>query len=116
MLDLLVFWTFQVINVPTAVGMFLFPRHFHQAMLKKPAAVYSALGFSPTAVAMLHNVLRGQGAALLAISGGVGYLRAAHPGVVYLSPADKYHRLTRRLLHRIKGSIREGSHGLPAAF
>ena len=80
MLDLLVFWTFQVLNVPTAVGMFLFPRHFHQAMLKKPAAVYSALGFSPTAIAMLHNVLCGQGAALLAISGGVGYLRAAHPG------------------------------------
>jgi hypothetical protein len=60
--------------------MFLCPRRFHEAMLKQPAAVYSALGFSPTAVAMLHNMLRGQGAALLAISGGVCYLRPAHPG------------------------------------
>jgi DNA invertase Pin-like site-specific DNA recombinase len=35
---------------------------------------------------------------------------------VYLSPADKYHRLTRRLLQRAKRPIREGSHGLPAAL
>jgi hypothetical protein len=35
---------------------------------------------------------------------------------VYLSPADKYHRLTHRLSQRVKRPIREGSHGLPAAL
>src|SRR5215813_2805562 len=35
---------------------------------------------------------------------------------VYLSPADKYHRLTRRLSQRTKRPIGEGSHGLPAAL
>jgi hypothetical protein len=37
-------------------------------------------------------------------------------GAVYLSPADKSHRLTRRLSQRAKRPIREGSHSLPAAL
>ena len=36
--------------------------------------------------------------------------------VVYLSPADKYHRLTRRLSQRAKRPKRESSHGLSAAL
>src|SRR6266446_1785547 len=39
-----------------------------------------------------------------------------HGAAVYLSPADKYHRLTRRLSQRAKRPIREDSPGLPAAL
>src|SRR5215831_15491855 len=35
---------------------------------------------------------------------------------MYLSPADKYHRLTRRLSQRAKRPKRESSHGLSAAL
>lgn len=62
------FWAFQVINGLTALSMFLAPKTFHESMLKEPAKIYAKLGFSETAVEMLHNVIRGQGAALLAIS------------------------------------------------
>src|SRR5262249_12964969 len=37
-------------------------------------------------------------------------------GVVYLNPADKYHRLTRRLSQRAKRPKRESSHGLSPAL
>jgi hypothetical protein len=43
-------------------------------MIKNPKQAYARLGFSPTAIEMLHNVIRGQGAALLAISGMLFYL------------------------------------------
>lgn len=65
----LLFWLFQVLNTPTALAMMLTPRRFHESTFTAPERVYPALGFaSPNALAMLHNVLRGQGAALLAIS------------------------------------------------
>ena len=43
-------------------------------------------------------------------------LRAYGRLVVYLSPADKYPRLTRRLSQRAKRPKRESSHGLSAAL
>lgn len=63
-----VYWLFQVLNTLTAISLFLTPRKAHESMFKDPAAVYTELGFSTTALEMLHHVLRGQGAALLAIS------------------------------------------------
>ncbi len=63
-----VFWAFQLINLLSSLAMFLAPRRFHESLLKDPARAYAQLGFSPTAVEMVHNVIRGQGAALLAIS------------------------------------------------
>src|SRR2546426_3793946 len=45
-----------------------------------------------------------------------GLYRPGARWAVYLSPADKYHRLTRRLSQRAKRPIRESSHGLPAAL
>ena len=68
------FWVFQIINVATALGMFVAPRRFHESMLEHPQEVYAKLGFSGAAVEMLHNVIRGQGAALLAISCALFYL------------------------------------------
>jgi hypothetical protein len=62
------FWIFQVINTLTGVGMSLNPRGFHEGLLRDPQRVYQQLGFSDVAVEMLHNVIRGQGVALLAIS------------------------------------------------
>lgn len=64
----LVFWLFQTLNTLTAASLFLTPRKAHESMFKDPARVYAELGFSATAVEMLHNVLRGQGAALMAVS------------------------------------------------
>ncbi len=63
-----VYWLFQILNTLTAISLFLTPRKAHESMIKNPARVYTELGFSTTALEMLHNVLRGQGAALLAIS------------------------------------------------
>jgi hypothetical protein len=62
------FWSFQIINTLTGVGMSLNPRGFHEGLLRDPQRVYQQLGFSDVAVEMLHNVIRGQGVALLAIS------------------------------------------------
>jgi hypothetical protein len=64
----IVFWAFNVINGLTALGMFLGPRRFHESTLVDPERAYQRMGFSPTAVEMVHNVIRGQGAALLAVS------------------------------------------------
>lgn len=75
-----VFWVFQIINFSTALSMFLVPRRFHEAMLRQPQEFYARLGFSDTAVEMLHNVVRGQGAALLAISCALFYMGAGTPG------------------------------------
>jgi hypothetical protein len=77
MFAIIVFWIFQVINGLTALGMFFQPKKFHESTFKEPARVYRELGFSEVAVEMLHNVLRGQGAALLAISITLFYLGAA---------------------------------------
>ena len=70
------FWVFQLINAPSALGLVLAPKRVHESMFADPPRAYEILGFSPTAVEMVHNVLRGQGAALLAIS---AYLFAIGP-------------------------------------
>jgi len=58
-------WVFQLINAPSALGLMLTPKRVHESMFADPPRVYKILGFSsPTAVEMVHNVLRGQGAAL----------------------------------------------------
>lgn len=44
------------------------PRQFHESLFTNPVAVYEKLGFSPVAVEMVHNVIRGHGAVLLAVS------------------------------------------------
>lgn len=62
------YWIFQILNTITALGLFIAPKDFHESMFDNPMATYAALGFSNTALDMLHNVLRGQGAALLAVS------------------------------------------------
>lgn len=63
-----VFWLFQVLNGLTAIALSTVPKRFHETMIEDPERAYGRLGFSPTALEMLHNVLRGQGAALLAIT------------------------------------------------
>jgi len=63
-----VFYAFQVINGLGSLGLFLNPKGTHERMIKNPAKAYQVLGFSDTALEMLHDVLRGQGAALLATS------------------------------------------------
>ncbi|MCF8053997.1 MAG: hypothetical protein K9K75_02100 [Deltaproteobacteria bacterium] len=62
------FWSFQVINTITACLMTFIPKQFHESLFKNPEAVYKALGFSAIAVEMVHNIIRGQGAVLLAVS------------------------------------------------
>ncbi len=62
------YWIFQILNTVTALGLFIAPRAFHESLFAEPQRVYALLGFSDTALSMLHNVLRGQGAALLAVS------------------------------------------------
>lgn len=64
----LTYWLFQAVNLPVALAMVLVPGSFHETLFKNPVNVYASLGFSPLAVEMLHTVLRGQGAALLAVS------------------------------------------------
>ena len=44
------------------------PKQFHESLFKNPEAVYEKLGFSAIAVEMVHNILRGHGAVLLAVS------------------------------------------------
>ena len=58
----------QAPNTLTGLGLLLAPKVFHESMFTNPDAAYALLGFSDTALDMLHNVLRGQGAALLAVS------------------------------------------------
>ena len=62
------YWLFQALNTLTGLGLLLAPKAFHESMFENPDAAYVLLGFSETALDMLHNVLRGQGAALLAVS------------------------------------------------
>jgi hypothetical protein len=62
------FWSFQIINSVAAFFMTFFPREFHESLFKDPEFVYAKLGFSPLAVEMTHNIIRGQGAVLLAVS------------------------------------------------
>ena len=62
------FWSFQIINTITGFLMTFFPKYFHESLFANPQAVYEKLGFSSIAVEMLHNVIRGQGAVLLAVS------------------------------------------------
>jgi hypothetical protein len=44
------------------------PKQFHESLFKSPEAVYEKLGFSAIAVEMVHNIIRGHGAVLLAVS------------------------------------------------
>jgi hypothetical protein len=44
------------------------PKQFHESLFKNPEAAYENLGFSGIAVEMVHNVIRGHGAVLLAVS------------------------------------------------
>ncbi len=62
------YWTFFVINTLTAAMMTFIPKGFHESLFKNPEAVYGALGFSELAVEMVHNIIRGHGAVLLAVS------------------------------------------------
>jgi hypothetical protein len=62
------FWSFQIINTLTAFFMTGFPKQFHESLFRNAELVYRQLGFSGTAVEMVHNVIRGHGAVLLAVS------------------------------------------------
>ncbi|HAO20008.1 MAG TPA: hypothetical protein DCQ37_05630 [Desulfobacteraceae bacterium] len=62
------FWSFQVINTLTACLMTFIPKQFHESLFKNPALVYEKLGISSIAVEMFHNVIRGHGTVLLAVS------------------------------------------------
>jgi hypothetical protein len=64
----LAFWSFQIINTITACLMTFVPKQFHESLFKNPEAVYEKLGFSAIAVEMVHNIIRGHGAVLLAVS------------------------------------------------
>ena len=62
------FWSFQIINTITACLMTFIPKQFHESLFKNPEAVYEKLSFSAIAVEMVHNIIRGHGAVLVAIS------------------------------------------------
>lgn len=62
------FWSFQIINTLTACLMTFIPKQFHESLFKNPVLVYEKLGISSIAVEMFHNVIRGHGAVLLAVS------------------------------------------------
>lgn len=62
------FWSFQIINTVNAFLMTAFPKQFHESSFKNADLVYRQLGFSGVAVEMVHNVIRGHGAVLLAVS------------------------------------------------
>jgi len=64
----LAFWSFQIINTLTAVLMTFVPKPLHESLFKNPQIVYAKLGMSNIAVEMFHNVIRGHGAVLLAVS------------------------------------------------
>lgn len=68
MLGSIVFWIFQLLNGYAAASLVVAPQSSHEKTFAEPERVYRQLGFSETARGMLHNVLRGQGAALLAIT------------------------------------------------
>jgi hypothetical protein len=62
------YWSFQIINTANGFLMTFLPKEFHESLFRDPPAVYAKLGFSPLAVEMTHNIIRGQGAVLLAVS------------------------------------------------
>ena len=62
------YWLFQVINTITASMMTFLPKRFHEGLFNNPEMVYEKLGFSVIAVEMVHNIIRGHGAVLLAVS------------------------------------------------
>jgi len=64
----LAFWSFQIMNTITACLMTFIPKQFHESLFKNPETAYEKLGFSAIAVEMVHNVIRGHGAVLLAVS------------------------------------------------
>ena len=64
----LAFWSFQIINTITACLMTFIPKQFHESLFPNPGTVYGKLGFSGIAVEMVHNIIRGRGAVLLAVS------------------------------------------------
>lgn len=64
----LAFWSFQIINTITACLMTFIPKQFHESLFKNPQVVYEKLGMSNIAADMFHNVIRGHGAVLLAVS------------------------------------------------
>jgi hypothetical protein len=74
MLATVVYWFFQIVNGFTSLALVINPKKFHESTFKEPDRVYFAVGFSVTAREMLHNVLRGQGAALLSITMFLFYL------------------------------------------
>lgn len=80
MIRSLIFWLFEIITGLSALAMFAQPRRVHESLVPDPGATYKKLGFSPLAVEMVHNVIRGQGAALLAISIFLVYLGPMHTG------------------------------------
>jgi len=77
------FWSFQVINTLTACLMTFIPKQFHESLFKNPVLVYEKLGISSIAVEMFHNVIRGHGAVLLAVSIFV-FLQGVKSRSVYL--------------------------------
>jgi len=77
------FWSFQIINTLTAFLMTFIPKQFHESLFENPALVYEQLGISSIAVEMFHNVIRGHGAALLAVSIFV-FLQGVKSRSVYL--------------------------------
>jgi len=62
------FWSFQAINTLTGSLMTFIPKQFHESLFNNPALVYEKLGISSVGVEMFHNVIRGHGAVLLAVS------------------------------------------------
>lgn len=78
MLGLVTFWVFQVLNGLTSMGMVWDPAAFHESLLRKPPQeTYQLLGFSRTAVDMLHNNIRNHGSVLLVQT---AYLAVQGPG------------------------------------
>lgn len=59
------------------------PKQFHESLFKNPVQVYEKLGISSVAVEMFHNVIRGHGAVLLAVSIFV-FLQGSKSRSVYL--------------------------------
>ena len=84
MFALIVYWIFQIINGLSSLSLVLNPKRFHESTFKNPEKVYQSLGFSDTALEMLHNVLRGQGAALLSISIYLLILGSSNPNSMIL--------------------------------
>ena len=77
------FWSFQIVNTITACLMTFVPKQFHESLFNNPQVVYAQLGMSNVAVEMFHNVIRGHGAVLLAVSIFI-FIRGIKSRSVYL--------------------------------